>query len=240
MLRLGIALLLSGFLVAVRPTVPLTDAIDTPTAVTLDRGAYDFSFFAYDGGSLLTHGMIGVHPNILLGVTFDVEHVIGEEDPHANIPGVNARIKFTDGTAHFPILIAAGYSSFYSGNLGKIDNQDNPYDRLIYGPYFVVTKPIFLLGSEQHFHFGIRQPVQPAYLPEDTSFFISFDFPLGTTIPIFEIERVYFDNNRLDDTLFNAGLRFDFVERLAIELNFISGLNIPTNRMLVIEYMDSF
>ncbi len=220
--------------------VPLLDVINTPTAVTLDRGVYDVSFFAYNSGSLLSQASLAVHSNILLGVTFDVENIIGEETPRMNVPGVNARFKFTDGTPEFPILLAIGYSSFYSSRYSRTDETDNPFNRQLYGPYFVITKPVFIAGSEQHVHFGLRSPVQPVYLPEDTALFMSFDYPLGNFVPMIEIEHVVFDYRRMDEILYNAGFRFLFAENLAIEFNVISGLGLTSNRMVVIQFMDKF
>ncbi len=222
--------------------VPTLDMVDTPTAVTLPRGAYVVSFWAYNNGGLLTKAQLGLHDNIYLGASFDVENVIGENEMRMNIPGVIARVKFTDGWKRFPILVAMGYDSFYAGMTGKVQEavSGNPFNRMIYGPYFAVTKPIYLLGEEQHIHFGVRTPVQPDYVPRDTSFYISIDFPIGMFVPIFEIERVYFDYRRLQEILYNFGFRFNFIENLAIEVDLLTGAGMRANRMVVLEYMNRF
>ncbi len=129
--------------------------IDTPTAFTLPRGSYQFSILAYDEGGVEFKTIIGLHDNIFLGVSFDMEHAIGKDKPDPNVPGVIARVKLTDGWQRFPISLAFGYDSFYLGSVGKVEDsgnneeydvdKDNNLNRMIYGPYFVITKPVYLL-----------------------------------------------------------------------------------------------
>jgi hypothetical protein len=228
-----------AFPCAVTAAVPLVDAVNTQTAVTLKRGEFDVALTAYDGGGILNRNILGVHDNIYLGVAFDVENVIGTNDAMFNIPGVIAKAKLTDGWAEFPILIALGYDAFYAGSRGKVQS-DNPYNRMILGPYFTVTKPIYLLGDEQHVHWGMRMPLQPYYTPEDTEMYFGIDFPIGQFVPIFEIQRIFFDSNRLKEVLFNIGLRFQFFDHLAFEVDILMGIKQKTNRMIVFEYLDRF
>ena len=120
--------------------VPNLDLIDSITAVTLPKASYDISLTIYAEGSLLTKALIGLHDNFYLGVSFDAGSVIGHKEIKPNIPGVVAKIKFTDGWDSFPLLIAMGYDSFYTGNNGKVEGDPNPFDRVIYGPYFAFSK----------------------------------------------------------------------------------------------------
>jgi len=219
--------------------VPIIDAVNTQTAVTLKRGEFDVALTAYDGGGILNRNILGVHDNIYLGVAFDAENAIGTESAKFNIPGVLAKAKLTDGWTEFPILLAIGYDAFYAGTHGKVQT-DNPYNRVIFGPYFTVTKPIYLFGDEQHIHAGIRTPIQPVATPEDTELYFGIDFPIGQFVPIFEIQRIVFDSNRLKETLFNLGLRFQFFDHLAFEIDLIMGYGQKTNRMIVFEYLDRF
>lgn len=221
--------------------VPNFDMVETPTAVTLPKGAFNMGFWAYENGGVMTRAFLGLHDKLFIGVIFDTQALIGNDIARMNIPGVIARIKFTDGWGNFPLLIAMGYDTFYNAGHGKDKSEDvNPYGRNIAGPYFVVTKPIFIGGAEQHFHFGVRSPLQPYYRPENTAFFISFDVPLGPFVPILEIERVFFDADRLDQTLFNLGFRLSIIDNLALEIGIISGYRLKSNRIFSIEYMDRF
>ena len=93
-----------------------TMVIDTPTAFTIARGTYQVSMLAYDEGGAELKTFIGLHDNLYLGLSVDVQHAIGRDKPEPNVPGVIARLKFTDGWPTFPISIACGYDSFYMGS----------------------------------------------------------------------------------------------------------------------------
>lgn len=219
--------------------VPILDSVNTPTAQTLKRGDFNVALTAYEGGGIFNRNILAVHDNIYLGAAFDVENAIGDNNAKMNIPGVIAKAKLTDGWQDFPILVAVGYDAFYAGRYGKVETS-NPFNRMIFGPHITITKPIYLLGDEQHVHFGTRMPVYPVYTPQDTEFFIGIDFPMGGFIPIFEIQHVLFDANRLKEVFFNLGFRFQFFDHLAFELDFMMAIDQRTNRMLVFEYFDRF
>jgi len=215
--------------------------IDTPTAYTLDRGMYQFSFLAYDNGGVELKAFMGLHDNFYLGASLDVQSLLGKKDAEVHAPGVIAKLKFTDGWERFPISIAIGYDSFYIGQEGKTYNNENKLDRMIYGPYLAVTKPIYLLDDEQHFHFGIRVPMQPYYVPEDTSYFASFDIPIGKSV-IFkaETERIYYNLERHREWLLNLGLKYSYLNHLGVEFAVLMQKKDRANRILRIEYIDEF
>lgn len=217
------------------------EVIDTPTAYTINRGTYQFSFLGYDNGGLEVRSFIGLHDNLFLGMSFDMQNAIGKDEVQPNVPGVLAKIKFTDGWETFPISIALGYGSFYIGNESKTENYDNELNRMIYGPYFVVTKPVFLLGNEQHISGGIRVPAQPYYVPEDSSYFISFDFPLSDSV-IFktEGERIYYNFSNPRKWIWNVGLKYSYMNHIGIEFFVMFQKQDRANRMLRIEYIDQF
>ncbi len=218
-----------------------TTVIDTPTAYTIGRGNYQVSFFSYDDGGLELKTIIGLHDNIFLGVSVDAQNAIGKDEAEPNVPGVIAKLKFTDGWERFPISLAVGYDSFYIGKEGKTYNDNNELNRMIYGPYFAVTKPIYLLDDEQHIHFGVRVPTQPDYVPEDSSYFLSLDIPLGEYF-IFksEGERIYYDFSRNDDWLLNFGIRYSYYAQLGLEFDVILQQGERANRIIRIEYKDEF
>jgi len=218
-----------------------TTVIDTPTAYTIARGTYQLSFLGYDNGGVELKAFIGLHNNFFLGASLDIQGAIGKDDPDPNVPGVVGKIKFTDGWEMFPISFAIGYDSFYIGEEGKTYNSKNELNRMIYGPYFVITKPIYLFNDEQHIHFGMRIPTQPEYVPEDTSYFFALDIPLGE-IFIFkaEMERVYYNFERAKDWLYNVGMRYSYMQRLGIEFDVLFQKDENPNRIIRIEYINEF
>jgi len=220
----------------------LTTEIDTPTAYTIGRGSYNLAMWGYDQGGVEFKAYIGLHDFFYLGASFDIEHAIGKDKARANVPGVVAKLKFTDGWETFPISIAVGYDSFYVGTPGKYKEDDRDYsNRMIYGPFFVITKPIYLLNSEQHISGGIRVPVQPEFVKKDTSYFASLDIPLGQFFTIkAETERVYYNFDRPKNWLFNAGLQYNLLMKLSVEFDIICQKEERVNRIIRVEYSDAF
>jgi hypothetical protein len=215
--------------------------IDSPTAFTIGRGNYQVSLLEYDNGGMELKTIIGLHDILYLGVSLDVQNAIGKDDPKPNVPGVIARLKFTDGWEEWPISIAIGYDSFFIGEQGKRENVHNPLDRMIYGPYLAVTKPIYLFDDEQYLSYGLRVPAQPEYVPEDTSYYVALDIPLGQMFRIKgEIERVYWNFRDSEEWLYNAGLRYTYLDQLGIEFDFLFQPHERGNRILRIEYHDHF
>lgn len=219
---------------------PLLDTVNTPSGATLLRGGYDISIWGYQDGGIFTRTMIGLSDNIMLGVSFDTEELIGNGNIKFNTPGVIARIKLTDQIGDMPLLIAAGYEPWLVPAFDTAGLPSMTSSRFLYGPYLVFTKPIFLMESEQHIHLGLRMPLQPYYAPQDTSLFISFDFPLGNFIPMFEIDRIYFDGSRLRYVLWNFGFRLNLFDTFGIELNIVLDENGLVDRFLGFEYAGMF
>jgi hypothetical protein len=216
------------------------EAIDTPTAFTIERGGYLVSLLGYDNGGVELKTIIGLHDSLYLGISFDVQNAIGKERAQPNIPGVIARIKLTDGWPFFP-AIALGYDSFYIGQQGKRENPSNRFNRMIYGPYVAFTSPIYLFNAEQYVSYGIRLPVQPDYLPNDTAYFLALDFPLGELFRFkSELERVYWNFRNADEWLINVGIRYTYLYQLGIEADLLIQPGERINRILRIEYHDEF
>ncbi|MDH4198820.1 MAG: hypothetical protein OEV66_00425 [Spirochaetia bacterium] len=219
---------------------PQLKTIDTPTAATLAKGGYSIGIWGYDNGGIFTRALMGIHDSIFLGVSFDTQNLIGSGAPVFNIPGVIGRIKITDGFDDFPLLIAVGYDAFYGNDSASSLRQSWTSLRMIYGPYVVFTKPLFLLKHEQSFNLGLRTPIQPVARPEDTSLFLSLNFPIGQFIPMFEIERIFFSVARFNEILFNIGFRYELYDDFAIELNLLMTFNQPASRVLTFEYVGAF
>ncbi len=227
-----------------------TMVVDTPTAYTITRGTYQISILGYDGGGMELKTFIGLHDNLFLGVSFDVQHAIGKEKTEPNVPGVVAKLKLTDGWERFPISLAVGYDSFYIGEQGRVyrnetepdevNYSNNELNRMIYGPYFVITKPIYLLDDEQHINFGVRVPTQPNYVPGDSSYFISLDVPMGQYFMIkMEGERIYYNFSRPQEWLFNMGFRYSYMN-FGLELGLLFQNDEPVHRIIRIEFRDEF
>jgi hypothetical protein len=215
--------------------------VDTPTAFTIGKGTYLFSLLGYDNGGMEIKGLIGLHENLYLGVSLDLQNALGKDKPQPNIPGVIARIKFTDGWESWPISIAIGYDSFFIGQQGKRDNPHNSLNRMMYGPYLAITKPIYLFDDEQYVSYGVRLPTQPDFVPDDTSYYLALDFPLNELFRVkTEFERVYWSFRDPGEWLMNFGIRYTYMDQLGIEFDILYQFNDGVNRVLRIEYYDRF
>ncbi|HMB20353.1 MAG TPA: hypothetical protein VKQ10_04725, partial [Spirochaetota bacterium] len=87
----------------------------------------------------------------------------------------------------------------------------------------------------------IRVPTQPDYVPEDTSYFVSLDIPLGEYF-IFkaESERIYYNFGRTGDWLYNIGMRYSYMYQLGIEFDVLLQNDERANRIIRIEYINEF
>lgn len=217
------------------------NVVDTPTAFTVGRGTYLISTLFYDRGGLELKSVIGLHDNIDLGVSFDVQDLIGTETPQPNIPGVIARFQFTDHIGSFPLAIALGYDTLYLGRSGKCKDAPEKYNRVIFGPYVAATHTIYLFDNEQFISYGFRMPVQPVFEPEDTSYFLSFDVPLHYTFRIKnELERVYYDFRDPENWLVNIAARYTYMDQLSIEVGCLVRMDGTVNRVVRLEYHGEF
>jgi hypothetical protein len=218
-----------------------TVVISTPTAFTIAKGTYKISFLEYDNGGMEFKTFLGLHNIFYLGVSLDVQSAIGRDDAQFNIPGVVGKVKFTDGWDVLPIALAAGYDSFYTGYDGVVENDQNELNRVIYGPYFVLTGSIYLFDSEQYVSAGVRLPAQPYYKPDDTSYFASLDIPLGEFFRfMFEMERGYWDFRDNTLWLYNVALKYNYYDHIGFTFAVIMQEDQRPNRVVRIEYHGEF
>ena len=215
--------------------------IDTPTAFTIGRGSYGVSMMAYDRGGFEFSTIVGLIDMFYFGVSLDFQNVIGQEKPQLNVPGVVAKLKIMDSIFGIPFFMAIGYDSFYIAGDGLRENTPNTVDRVIFGPYLVITQPIYLLRGEQYVSYGFRLPAQPLYVPDESSYFIALDFPITEGFFLkAEIERIFWNFRDPDHWLYNFGARCVFAGKLAIEFDFLWRPRENLNRVLRIEYRGHF
>lgn len=239
------AVIIIAFPVIVFSQGKQTVIIDTPTAFTIGRGTYKLSLLEYDNGGMEFKTFLGLHDIVFLGISCDVQNAIGRDKPAFNVPGVIARLKFTDGWEVFPIAIAIGYDSFYTGSEGReedmTETEEDDLNRVIYGPYLVFTGSIYVFDSEQYLSLGVRTPTQPSYKPDNTSYFASLDIPLGEFFRFqLEMERVFWNFRMHEDWLYNVGIKYNYFDKIGFEIAVMMEKGEMPNRVIRIEYHDEF
>lgn len=231
-----------------------TYGINNPNGQSLKEKTFAFSFLNYNNGGVQNKFLISIFEPLDLGISFDIQRAIGDRKPRFNAPGVIAKIKFTSGTESFPIFVAVGYDSFFTDEASgtktattsqAVNDSGEPnthLEKLIYGPYLAITKPIYLLNFEQYLNFGIRVPVQPEYQKDDTALFVNYDIPLGEQFVLqMEVDRIYINRkNRGDKILYNFGMQYFITKEFRISFFIMTRVRQATNRILAIHYQTAF
>ena len=86
----------------------MIEGVDIPTADILDAGTYSTAFRFYSGGGVTSRILLGPLKRLNLGVSFDVQRLIGSGTPHMVTPALHVKIRAFDGTDILPAL-ALGY-----------------------------------------------------------------------------------------------------------------------------------
>ena len=213
------------------------DIIDTPKAYTGYRSDLHFDFTVYNGGGILTSGVLSITDWMFLGVYFDVGNFIGSEEMRFNQPGVMARFLLSDGSGTLP-AVAMGYSYFMKGEGGKVDGT------IVNGPYLVVSHNYFLFRAEQNLSWGLRYPVIPIQYssPENITFFVGTDIELSPGFSMKgEIENLHFVQGRWEENFYNLAFDFNVIDLLSIMLEFKYSPSIAKlERNLTIGYYTQF
>jgi hypothetical protein len=123
----------------------MIEGVDIPTADILDAGTYSTAFRMYSGGGLMSRLLLGPFRRLNLGVSFDVQHLIGGGDPHMITPAIHLKVRAFDGTDVLPAL-AIGYDG--QGYLYQSSTKRFQDDRR--GLYLVGSHEILLPDLEIH------------------------------------------------------------------------------------------
>jgi len=209
-------------------TRPLQKLIDCPSAGGPEYHSYDFELRTYADGGVLTGFTIGLFQRFSMGLFFGGTGIIGFGKPDWNPqPGVIAQYRFLNETTGLPAL-AIGFNN---QGYGKWDDDAERYQFKAKGFYAVLGKN-FVIGQLGEFgtHFGVNQ--NPVSGDDDRiDFWTAADYHLTTQLTvILEYSAALNDCNRKFSYgegrgYMNAGIRWTFAERLAIDLHFRDVLN---------------
>ncbi len=218
-----------------------TTGINNPNAQTEKEKSLALSFMTYDQGGVQNKILISLFDQLDLGFSWSIHRAIGDSTPEFNAPGPVVKWKITEGSNSFPIFISLGYDAFFAqANLFQgdtsIESTESHINDIYFGPFLVITKPIYLFEFEQFFHVGWKMPAQP-YHPDYSSFFIGFDIPIGPNF-IFQMEwdQLFLNPDIWNRTMFHLGFRYITGNNLSIALYFMLTEGQQANRVLQVDY----
>ncbi|MDR2426347.1 MAG: hypothetical protein LBD46_04105 [Endomicrobium sp.] len=211
--------------------------LDSPTTGILNYGNYDISFRFFGGGSVQTRLDFGVFKFMYVGVAWELDDFIGNENMIIAVPALSVKIRLYEGNMAWPSF-ALGYDG--QGYFYDQDYEDS-YLQRGKGLYLVMGREVFVEGlnlnlginmnnfKEPGVH-GFINAIIPAAFATDTLFFMAEYDNIG-----------YFPDARL-----NFGLRLNLTE--AVDIDFMmrdcwgkeSNDKFPNERVFKVSYSGKF
>lgn len=207
---------------------PPSSLITLPTAGTLQRGSFALEMRIQKFGGLTSSISVGLTDRFQLGISYGSANLIGDDSliwyPK---PETNLKYLLIDESETSP-GISLGIDT---QGLGKFNSDDSlmRYDTKALGLFAVASKnwvtPLGNLG----WHFGSNYNfVETSDNDKDVNFFMGFDIEFNPELSMmFEYNAALNENNMTSKNIaisrggyLNAGVRWTFVERLHIEIDF--------------------
>ena len=228
MKRIRYYFLFLSFVLNAQSYPPPSSLIALPTAGTLQRGSFELEMRIQKFGGLTSSISVGLTDRFQLGISYGSANLIGDDSliwyPK---PETNLKYLLIDESETSP-GISLGIDT---QGLGKFNSGDSlmRYDTKALGLFAVASKnwvtPLGNLG----WHFGSNYNfVETNDNDKDVNFFMGFDIEFNPELSIMlEYNAALNENNMTSKNIaisrggyLNAGIRWTFVERLHIEMDF--------------------
>ncbi len=228
MKRIKYYFLFLSFVLNAQSYPPPSSLITLPTAGTLQRGSFALEMRIQKFGGLTSSISVGLTDRFQLGISYGSANLIGDDSliwyPK---PETNLKYLLIDESETSP-GISLGIDT---QGLGKFNSDDSlmRYDTKALGLFAVASKnwvtPLGNLG----WHFGSNYNfVETNDNDKDVNFFMGFDIEFNPELSMmFEYNAALNENNMTSKNIaisrggyLNAGVRWTFVERLHIEIDF--------------------
>lgn len=175
-----------------------------PTPNSPARGRFYGDTVLYETGGVHLRMVVGIFDVLGIGITENVDGLIGSGDVYLNIPGAYVKLQAIRNWNNFNLSL--GFDSFAFGNGGSlvVSNTDSSRPYTIYGFYAVGGWPYSAFGGPDEFSFGFRIPLLPNEFRDiaNTSLFFGATLMIPRYIGLgFTLENIYLTMDRPDRIL---------------------------------------
>jgi hypothetical protein len=126
--------------------LPDTDLIDLPSAAVLDLGGFATRSRFFSSGGFVDWLGFGVYPRVNLGVSFNVERLVGNSSPvQLTRPELQLKMRFFDGDRYIP-----AFAFGFDGQGWLYNRPRKRYNHKQRGVYVVGTQEIGIPGLQAH------------------------------------------------------------------------------------------
>jgi len=205
------------------------DLIDVPTAGILDYGSYNVNFRLFSNGGVLSRLNFGVFKVVNLGFAWEVQKLIGDQDPSVAPPALYLKVRPFSGTMSMPSF-AFGYDGqgyFYNSSSDEFAQKGK-------GVFIVFTKEMFFPGLEMNFGANIND-----FKKSEVDAFTAASFNIEEKFMLIaEYDNIHYS----PENRFNAGLRLAITDDLSIDLagRDLISKDRSSERILKINYVGRF
>ena len=207
---------------------PPTNLVSVPSAGTLVRGSYAMQMRVQKNGGLTSSLSVGITDRFQFGLSFGSANLIGDDSlewyPR---PEANLKYRLIDETTSMPGL-SIGLDTQGQGQFNEADTLMR-YDVKAMGIYAAASKnwvtPLGNLGLHMGTNFNFTEVNDG---DKDINYFFGFDMEFNPELSILlEYNAALNENDMTAKTMsiskggyLNAAIRWTFVERLHIEMDF--------------------
>jgi len=207
---------------------PPTNLVSVPSAGTLVRGSYAMQMRVQKNGGLTSSLSVGITDRFQFGLSFGSSNLIGDDSlewyPR---PEANLKYRLIDETTSMPGL-SIGLDTQGQGQFNEADTLMR-YDVKAMGIYAAASKnwvtPLGNLGLHMGTNYNFTEVNDG---DKDINYFFGFDMEFNPELSILlEYNAALNENDMTAKTMsiskggyLNAAIRWTFVERLHIEMDF--------------------
>ncbi|OGS21329.1 MAG: hypothetical protein A2252_08800 [Elusimicrobia bacterium RIFOXYA2_FULL_39_19] len=214
--------------------------VDTPTANIIDYYAMAIDFRLYNNGGVISQLNFGVFRKLNIGCSWDIDRLIGTQDPQPRMPTLSIKFRIYDGSKNMP-AIAFGYD----GQGYNYDESSSTYQSKEKGVYFVTDTE--LLAQNLFMHLGMNMNFSKENNKDKTNVlgFIGFDYTLMDDETKIATLIMEYDNlfKYIEDAKLNGAIRIYPTNDLTIDFAFrdiASPRKLNTERFAQINYQTKF